>query len=133
MSGASWSFSAQLTLAGAANGVIRQIHEQLQEQIEQWKNDLARQTAQLQKQAKRQNEQTKSSLKRQVQVLDLQKKLLQANAQATTGQRSPGIDGGSTPAGQSAKSRSSTTEEKLDRILERLEHLEKRLDKLEKK
>jgi len=110
-----------------ADELIRQVNEQVQEQIEQWKSDLARQTEQLQKQAKRQNEQTHSSLKRQIQVLELQKKLLEANARAT-GQ--PGID---TPAGPGVRTGSSTTEEKLDKILERLDRLEKRLDRLEKR
>jgi hypothetical protein len=111
-----------------AHEQIRQLNEQVQEQIEQWKSDLARQTEQLQKQAKRQNEQTQSSLKRQVQMLELQQKLLEANARATTGQS--GID---TPAGPGVRSGSSTAEEKLDKILERLERLEKRLDRLEKR
>jgi hypothetical protein len=97
---------------------MRQLNEQVQEQIEQWKSDLARQTEQLQRQAKRQNEQTQSSLKRQVQVLEAQKKLLLADAQARTTGQTPG---------------SSSAEDKLDKILDRLERLEKRLDRLEKK
>jgi hypothetical protein len=107
---------------------IRQLNEQVQEQIEQWKSDLARQTEQLQKQAKRQNEQTQSSLKRQVQMLELQQKLLEANARATTWQS--GID---TPAGPGLRSGFRTTDEKLDKILERLERLEQRLDRMEKR
>jgi hypothetical protein len=112
---------------------IRQIEEQVAEQAAQLKKDLASQIEQLQRQAKRQVVQTRNAAKWQSELLEAQKKVLEAEAWSAraTGHGVPGTEAGPTPAGQ--KAGSDAIEEKLNRILDRLERLEKRLDKLEKK
>jgi len=111
------------------------------EQIEQLKGEANRQVEQVMRQAKRQIEQVRRQVKRQLELLDAQIQLVEAQAgirseaSKSVRQTEQPIGRSSSPEARNVKrppAVSSSVEEKLDKILDRLERVEKRLDKLEK-
>lgn len=122
------------------NEQIHQLQQQGAEQIEQVKAEADRQVQQLKKQVHRQIEQVRRQLKRQLDLQDAQIQLVEAQ----TGILSPAMkpsqptdDGQAQVPESGGKTKhsavASATDQKLDRLLERLECLEKLLEKLEGK
>jgi hypothetical protein len=115
---------------------IRALEEQEREQTEQIMADAKRQAEQLRREANRQIEQIRLRAKWQQEQLDAQRRLVEAQAEirpnlmrAVTPSATPGAR--SVP-GQPGIAPPSSTETRLERILDRLERMEKRLDRLEK-
>jgi hypothetical protein len=110
----------------------RQVEEQAQEQVKQLREAVAEQITQLKRDGDLRITQLQNQARRQIELLDAQKRLIQAEAGITLDATRP-LTQGATVRARTPALLSPAADEALGRVLDRLDRLDQLLERLERR